>query len=111
MIEADFKKIGERIRSYRKKLGYTQLEVAEAAFFTERAYADIERGKSNARLDSIINICNVLGVLPNDILLDEEDNEIQKSGHSDILTRLENCSYKERKTALAILNAYLDSLE
>ena len=109
MIEANFEKIGSRIRAYRKKKGYTQLQVAEAAFFTERAYADIERGKSNARLDSIINICNVLDILPNDILLDDSDTE--NIDFSEIIAKLESCDDKQRKTALAILNAYIDSSE
>lgn len=109
MIEANFEKIGERIKFYRKKMGYTQLQVADAAFFTERAYADIERGKSNARLDSIINICNVLNILPNDILLDNSvDDSVELN---DILSKLDSCTEQQKKTAYAILNAYINSLE
>lgn len=111
MIKADFKKIGERIRAQRKKLGFTQLQVAEAAFITERAYSDIERGKSNARLDSIINICNVLNVLPNDILLETDITANNGSNYPDILLQFEKCTYKQKKTAIAILKAYMDSLD
>ena len=70
----DFNLIGNKLYSYRKKSGMTQCEVAEAAGISDRTYADIERGSVNMRVDTLLKICKVLKITPNDIL--ETENEL-----------------------------------
>lgn len=110
MLISDLKSIGIRLRTHRKKLGMTQAEVAEAANLSDRAYADIERGISNTRLETFIAICNVLHTTPDEILLTSSDSSPQNTTEA-IMVRLATCSLKQRETALQLLSVYLDSIE
>lgn len=109
MLISDLKIIGSRLRTYRKKLNMTQSEVAEAAILSDRAYADIERGISNPRLETFLNICKVLQITPDEILIDTSDTNIFNL-QDDVLSALSSCSSQERQTALQLLSIYLNSL-
>lgn len=108
MLLFDFCSIGNKLLAIRKRLGMTQAEVAEAAGLSDRTYADIERGSVNMRLETILRICNALCVTPDQILT--EDNPSLSAKKEEILQKLDSCTPKEQETALAILNAYLQSL-
>ena len=56
MLIHDFSKIGEKLFAFRKKIGMTQFEVAEAAGLSDRTYADIERGSVNMRVETLLKI-------------------------------------------------------
>ena len=71
MIISDFHVIGNKLLQFRKKVHLTQIEVAELAGLSDRTYADIERGNVNMRLDTLLRICSVLHITPNDILTEE----------------------------------------
>lgn len=104
MLIFDFRTIGNKLYIARKKLGMTQAEVAEAAGLADRTYADIERGSVNMRIETVLRICNVLQMTPDDILTERDDEQptIER-----IVQRLEECTPEQRKVALAILEAYL----
>ena len=102
MLIFDFIVIGNNLYSIRKKAGLTQAEVAEAAGIADRTYADIERGTVNMRVETLLRICDVLKITPNEIL----STNIETSTE-DITEILDNISDNERKTALKILEAYL----
>ena len=103
----DFSLIGNKLYSFRKSMGLTQSEVAEKAGISDRTYADIERGTVNMRVETLLRICNVLKITPNEILLNEKDEEITAENITDLLGSI---SPKERKTVLKILEAYLKSI-
>ena len=63
--------IGNKLLTIRKRMGMTQSEVAEAAGLSDRTYADIERGTVNMRTETILRICNVLHITPDEILTEE----------------------------------------
>lgn len=108
MLVFDFRVIGNRLLTIRKKAGMTQAEMAEAAGLSDRAYADIERGCVNARVETLLRICQALHTTPDALLTDESsDIDIQRS---DILARLDACSPREEETALRLLQTYLQSL-
>lgn len=50
----------------------SRLEVAEKANFSDRTYADIERGSVNMRIETILRICDALNITPNDIFVSEK---------------------------------------
>ena len=52
MLVFDFRTIGNKLLSIRKKAGLTQSEVAEKANLSDRTYADIERGTVNMRMET-----------------------------------------------------------
>ena len=103
----DFAVIGNNLYSFRKKARLTQAEVAEAAGIADRTYADIERGTVNMRVETLLRICTVLKITPNEILLTEDtENKLTET----LSEKLENISPNEKKVALNILDAYLKSI-
>ena len=62
MLISDLNLIGENLYHFRKKCGLTQSEVAELAELSDRTYADIERGNTNMRIDTLIKICSALKI-------------------------------------------------
>ncbi len=100
--------IGNKLLSARKRLGLTQVEVAEQAGLSGRTYADIERGSVNMRMETFLRICNALGVTPDRILT--EDAPSFSARREEILERLDRCSAREQETALNLLCVYLQSL-
>lgn len=106
MVFSNAREIGNRLLAIRKRVGMTQAEVAEAA---GRTYADIERGSVNMRVETILRICSVLHITPDEILTrsDTQPDEQQE----EILARLNACRPKERETALRLLNTYLKALD
>lgn len=85
------------------------MEVAEIADLSHRTYADIERGTSSMRVDTIIKICNALHITPDEILTsDTADVTIQQE---ELIQKLNSCSPKDKETALQLLSVYLKSLD
>ena len=109
MLITDNRAIGNKLLTIRKSMGLTQAQVAEAAELSDRAYADIERGTSNMRLQTILHICDALHITPNEILTDDDTPlDIEQE---ELSTRLALLPSKERATALELLAVYLDSLK
>lgn len=109
MLIFDFHAIGNKMLSERKRIGLTQAEVAERAGLSDRTYADIERGTVNMRIETLLRICEALNVTPNDIIT--TDNPLLDIHQEELFERMNNCSQKDRETALRLLSVFLDSLE
>lgn len=105
----DNREIGNKLLKTRKKCSMTQTEVAEASDLSLRTYADIERGTSNMRVDTLLKICAALDVTPNDVLI--TDNEKFTKQQDDLMQLLNSCSIKNKQTALDLLSVYLKSLD
>lgn len=108
MLVFDFRIIGNKLYAVRKRMGMTQSEVAEAAGLSDRTYADIERGSVNMRIETILRICEVLHITPDEIFTDEDSSIDTKQ--AELIARLNSCSPKDRETALKLLSVYLHSL-
>ena len=108
MLVFVFQKIGGKLLAVRKRLGMTQMEVAEAAGMSDRAYADIERGLVNMRVETILRICRALHISPDEVLT--EDAPVLEQRQSELMERLEACSSREKETALSLLAVYFQSL-
>lgn len=98
--------IGNRLFEIRKKREMTREEVAERADISDRTYADIERGSVNMRMETLLHICDALGITPDEIFI-ENDSAVTAE---EIMERLKDCTPHERETALKLLSAYLGSL-
>ena len=109
MLIFDSREIGKKLLGYRKRMGMTQAEVAEAAGLSDRTYADIERGSANMRTETLLHICEVLHITPDEILT--EESEALAEQQLELITRLNACSPKDRQTALTLLSVYLKSLD
>lgn len=109
MLIHDFRRIGERLYSVRKRYGMTQLEAATAAEISEKTYADLERGKLNVRLDTLLRVCEALHITPDEILTEARDQPLLREAA--ILSRLDSSAPKSKETALRLLETYLQSLD
>ncbi|MBQ8201005.1 MAG: helix-turn-helix transcriptional regulator [Clostridia bacterium] len=109
MLLHDFRRIGNKLYSIRKRYGMTQLETAAAAEISEKTYADLERGKLNIRLDTLLRICEALHITPDEILTDDSTQALLRE--ETILSRLQDSTPQHKETALRLLETYLKSLE
>ena len=109
MLIFDLRTIGNRLLNIRKRMGMTQAEVAESAGLSDRTYADIERGTVNMRTETILRICNVLHITPDEILTEESASLTARQ--EELWERLNACNPKDKETALQLLSVYLKSLE
>lgn len=108
MLIFDMRVIGNRLLEIRKKAGLTQARVAEKAGLSDRTYAEIERGTTNMRIETLLRICEALKVTPDEIFTNKED-EIKLEEKS-VFEKFEKCSAHEKKTALSLLEIYFKSL-
>lgn len=108
MLVFEPREIGNRLLAIRKKAGMTQVEVAEAAGLSNRTYADIERGTVNMRVETILRICNVLHITPDEILT--TNNLEMTVQQEEVMERLNSCPPKNKDTAFQLLQVYLKSL-
>jgi transcriptional regulator with XRE-family HTH domain len=104
----DFRSIGNKLFSIRKKAGLTQSEVAEIAGLSDRTYADIERGTVNMRIETILKICQALQITPDAVLTSDNPSITDKK--DELMKKLDSCSLNEQETALQLLTIYLDSI-
>lgn len=108
MLILDLHIIGNKLLSIRKRMGMTQSEVAEAAGLSDRTYADIERGTVNMRTETMLRICNVLHITPDEVLTEERTPLTGRQ--TELWNRLNACNPKDKETALKLLSVFLESL-
>lgn len=76
----DYRKIGERIRKYRKICGFSQEILAEKINISVTHMSHIETGNTKLNLAVFVDIVNALEISADDLLLDKfENSEIVKS--------------------------------
>ena len=109
MLISDLRAVGNNLLIFRKKAGLTQAEVAELAGLSDRTYADIERGITNMRVDTLLRICRVLKITPDSVLTEDELSD--ELDFDFLLQQLDNCSKGEKNTAGRLLAVYLDSIK
>ena len=83
MLIYNLETIGNKLFEIRKKSGLTKAKVAEAAGLSDITYADIERGTANMRIGTMLQICKVFHITPNDILT--ENNSESAYREEDLL--------------------------
>lgn len=105
MLVFDKIEIGRNLFNYRKKIGLTQIEVAEKANLSDRTYADIERGSVNMRVDTLLKICDVLRITPNDILTKDT---ISENFEESIFENLKHLPQTEKESIMKILEILLN---
>lgn len=62
------KTLGENIRIYRRKLGWSQEKLAEKAELHRNYVGDIERGEENVSVDTLMRIATALKVSVTDLV-------------------------------------------
>ena len=104
----DQKAIGKRIKSAREKKGLTQEQLAEQVNLSPMHISVIERGNKLPRLETLINIANVLDVSADILLQDVVNNQIKlhTSEASDLIAQL---SREDQRRVLAALHSFVES--
>ena len=69
-MKTNYKKMGDRIKSARKKKKITQEQLAEMTGLSNNYISNIERNCSIPSIDTLLKICNSLGITPDFVLLD-----------------------------------------
>ena len=62
MILKDSRTFGAAVRSYRKKQGATQIQLAATANTGVRFIGDLENGKPTVQLDKALRVAYILGM-------------------------------------------------
>lgn len=106
MNDYDRKSVGERIRLQRKALGLSQEEFAERIGRVPKFCADIERGQAGMSIKTMLAICELLKMSPNEMLLGKP-NEATPDETGLIMSALAQCTKKQRKDAYELLKLFL----
>lgn len=61
-------KYGQKLKIARESLGLTQEKVAEYLGLGPRYISDIERDKTKGSIDTLVKLCNIYNITPNDLL-------------------------------------------
>ncbi len=61
-------KYGQKLKIARESLGLTQEKVAEYLGLGPRYISDIERNKTKGSIDTLVKLCNIYNITPNDLL-------------------------------------------
>lgn len=64
------KTLGDNIRAARRKAGWSQEKLAEAASLHRNYIGDIERGEENVSVDTLVRIAEALKVTLEDLVMD-----------------------------------------
>ena len=99
---------GWRIRERREALQLTQEVLAERIDKSLMTMTSIERGVVGMSMETLFNLCNVLKVTPNDLLVPEMP--VPATELEWVTQSLSNLSEHDRAGAIDILRAYLRTL-
>lgn len=90
----NYREIGQRIREMRRKLGYTQEQLAEKSDISVNYLSQIESGCKKFSVETIIHITSSLNVTLDYIIFGNTENYGDKNIDS-ITLSLRSCSKKQ----------------
>jgi len=95
----NLKKIGRNIRTARKNKNLTIETLSELAGISESFLGTVERGESSISIDTLTNLCKVLDVSADSLIMHGNDGKEPASSVSDkkatLLTLLKNSNDEE----------------
>ena len=108
MNSMDQKAIGRRIKAARERKGLTQEELAEEVDLSPMHVSVIERGVKLPKLETLINIANVLDVSADVLLQDVVNNQTKlfASEASELILQLRR---EDQRRALALLRSFVET--
>ncbi|MGN1050697.1 MAG: helix-turn-helix domain-containing protein [Acutalibacteraceae bacterium] len=90
----DYKKIGKRIRKYRKAAGLSQEDLAEKVWISVTHMSHIETGSTKLSLPVLVDIAAALNVDTDSLLFDENHIDNDKAILK-LINVISNCSTNE----------------
>jgi transcriptional regulator with XRE-family HTH domain len=101
------KAIGRRIKAAREKKQLTQEQLAELVDLSTMHVSVIERGVKLPKLETLINIANVLDVSA-DVLLQDVINNRAEIFSSEASTLINKLSQEDQRRVLAALRSFIE---
>lgn len=102
------KAIGRRIKAAREKKQLTQEQLAELVDLSTMHISVIERGVKLPKLETLINIANVLDVSA-DVLLQDVINNRTEIFSSEVSTLMNKLPQEDQRRVLAALRSFIES--
>ncbi len=102
------KAIGRRIKAAREKRQLTQEQLAELVDLSTMHISVIERGVKLPKLETLINIANVLDVSA-DVLLQDVINNRAEIFSSEVSTLMNKLPQEDQRRVLAALRSFIES--
>lgn len=90
----DYIAFGKRIKQYRKLQNMTQVRLAEKTGLSVGHVSNMENGKSEASIDSLVKLSNVLNVAADQLLCDSLDGSVEVY-RGELEQVFEECSKEE----------------
>ena len=108
MISMNQKAIGRRIKTARETTRLTQEQLAELVDLSPMHVSVIERGVKLPKLETLINIANVLDV-PADVLLQDVVNNQTKLCASEASELIKQLPREDQRRGRAALRSFVES--
>ena len=102
------KAIGRRIKAAREKRQLTQEQLAELVDLSTMHVSVIERGVKLPKLETLINIANILDV-STDVLLQDVINNRAEIFSSEASTLINQLPREDQRRVLAALRSFIES--
>ena len=97
--------LGDNLKRIRKEVGITQDELAKRSQIGKAQISKIEAGtQENPTLNTLANICGVLGVSIAELVFDEK-NESEATKH--LLNAVEKLPQEKQKTVREVITAFV----
>ena len=108
MISMNQKAVGRRIKAAREEKRLTQEQLAELVDLSPMHVSVIERGVKLPKLETLINIANVLDVSA-DVLLQDVVNNQTKLWASEASELIKQLPREDQRRVLAALRSFVES--
>ena len=111
MTKKELKNMGDRMKSKRLQLGYTQEKVAELTDISFSTYSKIENAIQSPSLDTLIRISIVLDISMDYLIFGNENIKKDIDNISDIITLLQNADFKQVQYVYELLSQLLSKIK
>lgn len=102
MTELNLREIGNRIQFCRKRLGYTQEQLAEKMNVSIQMISNMERGNKAIKIENLIKLSRILDVSADYILTGK-----QNAGDLNLLSlKISKLSEKDRQTISVLVDHF-----
>lgn len=101
-IYMDYILIGQRIRTFRKKKGYSQMQLAELLNISTTHMSHIETGTTKLSLPVLVDISRVLEVSTDELLFGPAEQRNAET-RDEIDSILHSCTPQQRNALIEIL--------